>query len=392
MNVRKSIDYSAMVTSLDALMSAGLPQMELYREIGKFVSARPEKGAAVAAAEYLTNTYPDASGFSPRNLRRMREFYRAYENTPKTLTEAMTINWTQNIVILENCETAEERTWYIDAVRRFHWSKAELLRKIMEGTHKNGTPSFYSIESTEDEPFSHNIDTSSATTSKAGLQDKPHMEFSLDFVDKVCYTEENTTSKGSSGDAVAQDSQCYGTEGIGPANGVPSLLLLFRPKLLHRRVQTRSLLVHGGCGRPLGVADGAGPPGRSSLRKALRKGSRAGEPGMVSRLGKLPAQWIRLRHPLRGELGQPPGEACDGCPSAGGSHTFEKPEASGRVRQRRLERVRHGDDQSANADLCYRSLERIVSAYLDLAEERARRHIPMAMEDWAKAGHFPDGR
>lgn len=31
-----------------------------------------------------------------------------------------------------------------------------------------------------------------------------------------------------------------------------------------------------------------------------------------------------------------------------------------------------------------RSLERIVSAYLDLAEDRAERYIPMTMEDWAK--------
>lgn len=30
------------------------------------------------------------------------------------------------------------------------------------------------------------------------------------------------------------------------------------------------------------------------------------------------------------------------------------------------------------------SLERIVSAYLDLAEDRARRRIPMTMEDWAR--------
>ena len=30
------------------------------------------------------------------------------------------------------------------------------------------------------------------------------------------------------------------------------------------------------------------------------------------------------------------------------------------------------------------SLGRIVNAYLDLAEERARRKIPMTMEDWAK--------
>ncbi|GHU58856.1 hypothetical protein FACS189411_14920 [Bacteroidia bacterium] len=30
------------------------------------------------------------------------------------------------------------------------------------------------------------------------------------------------------------------------------------------------------------------------------------------------------------------------------------------------------------------SLGRIVNAYLDLAEDRAKRHIPMSMEDWAK--------
>ena len=31
-----------------------------------------------------------------------------------------------------------------------------------------------------------------------------------------------------------------------------------------------------------------------------------------------------------------------------------------------------------------KSLGRIVNAYLDLAEERAKRKIPMTMEDWAK--------
>ena len=34
-------------------MAAQLPQMELYCEIGRVVSGRSEKGAAVAAAEYL---------------------------------------------------------------------------------------------------------------------------------------------------------------------------------------------------------------------------------------------------------------------------------------------------------------------------------------------------
>lgn len=41
---------------------------------------------------------------------------------------------------------------------------------------------------------------------------------------------------------------------------------------------------------PLGVADGAGAVGRGGLRQALRQDSRSGEPGMVSRSGRLPAQ------------------------------------------------------------------------------------------------------
>ena len=68
MNVRKPIDYSAMFAALDSLMKASLPQMELYCEIGKLISARPEKGAAVAAAEYLGKAYPNASGSPVRSM------------------------------------------------------------------------------------------------------------------------------------------------------------------------------------------------------------------------------------------------------------------------------------------------------------------------------------
>lgn len=71
----QATDYSILFSELDTLMAAQLPQMELYREIGRVVSGRSEKGAAVAASEYLQDTYPATEGFSPRNLRRMRAFY-----------------------------------------------------------------------------------------------------------------------------------------------------------------------------------------------------------------------------------------------------------------------------------------------------------------------------
>ena len=89
MNTRKPTDYSAMYGMLDQLMAAGLPQMELYFEIGRAVCARPEKGAAVIAAEYLQANYPGDRGFSPRNLCRMREFHRTYANHPELLELAL---------------------------------------------------------------------------------------------------------------------------------------------------------------------------------------------------------------------------------------------------------------------------------------------------------------
>ena len=121
MNIRKPTDYSAMYAALDRLMAADLPQVKMYFEIGRAVSARAEKGAAVAASEYLQTAYPEASGFSPRNLRRMREFYRAYENAPELARQAMKIGWTQNVVILEADLALEERCWYLRAAGRLPW-------------------------------------------------------------------------------------------------------------------------------------------------------------------------------------------------------------------------------------------------------------------------------
>ena len=133
MNTRKPTDYSAMYGTLDQLMGAELPQMELYFEIGRAVCARPEKGAAVMAAEYLQANYPVDRGFSPRNLRRMREFYRAYADNPVLLALALKLGWTQNVAILEGCKGIQERAWYLRSTLEHRWTKAELLDQIQDG-------------------------------------------------------------------------------------------------------------------------------------------------------------------------------------------------------------------------------------------------------------------
>lgn len=135
MNVRKIIDYTDMYTRIDEAMQAELPAMARYFAIGQAVAERPEKGAAVAAAEYIQKNWPDAKGYSPRNLRRMRELYRVYGDCLEAITLAQQIGWTQNVVILEAELDLSLRLWYMRAVRQFGWSKLELIEMIENAAH-----------------------------------------------------------------------------------------------------------------------------------------------------------------------------------------------------------------------------------------------------------------
>lgn len=135
--IRKNIDYSEMYAELDMLMAKELHQMELYCGSGKAVCRRAEKGATVMASEYLNKQYPDVKGFSPRSLRRMRDFYHAYENHSALLSRAMKLGWIQNVVIMEADLTMDLREWYIKAAQQFGWSKNELIANIAANAHEN---------------------------------------------------------------------------------------------------------------------------------------------------------------------------------------------------------------------------------------------------------------
>ncbi len=87
------------------------------------------------AAEYISTNYPERTGFSPRNLRRMRDFFQMYKGCPDILKQAMRVGWTQNVVIMEADLEMDVRLWYLLAVQKFGWSKAELARQILSAAH-----------------------------------------------------------------------------------------------------------------------------------------------------------------------------------------------------------------------------------------------------------------
>ena len=113
MNVRKPVDYGTMYRELTAILAQNLPQMDEIHAIGRAINQRPEKGAAVAVTEFLQANFPDRTGFSPRNVRRMRVFYKTYENDQTLLRLAMKIGWTLNVLIMEAKLSRLQKRFYI---------------------------------------------------------------------------------------------------------------------------------------------------------------------------------------------------------------------------------------------------------------------------------------
>ncbi|MBR2894761.1 MAG: hypothetical protein IKC03_03755 [Oscillospiraceae bacterium] len=139
MNLRKYVDYSEMYAALDMAVTGEYDQMQMYLLIGQAVCARSEKWAAVAASEYLQSRYPNMSGFSPRSLRRMRNFYHVYAQDREVLKLAMQVGWTQNMVVLEAELTMQERVWYLKKIAELGWSRRVLAEKIRNAIYANKT-------------------------------------------------------------------------------------------------------------------------------------------------------------------------------------------------------------------------------------------------------------
>lgn len=126
--------------------------IQLYWDIGREVAIRQqEEGWGSAAIERLSRdlrgAFPDAQGFSPRNLWRMRALYLSYtrevapllphpevdgEILPQAVAE---IPWGHNIVLLEKLRSPAERLWYARKTVEHGWSRSVLLHQIETRLH-----------------------------------------------------------------------------------------------------------------------------------------------------------------------------------------------------------------------------------------------------------------
>ena len=90
---------------------------------------------------HWTNCKPalgKGSCFSPRNVRRMRDFYRTYENDQTLLRLAMKIGWTLNVVVMEAELTREQQIICFRRAATEKLSKKKLLEIILNKEFADG--------------------------------------------------------------------------------------------------------------------------------------------------------------------------------------------------------------------------------------------------------------
>ncbi len=109
--------------------------IELYWQLGEYIShkiaaATWGQRTVDTLAEYLHRRHPGRSGFSARNLWRMRQFFETYRGHPKLAALVRELSWTHNLLIMSRSKREEEREFYLRMCIRERWGKRELQRQL----------------------------------------------------------------------------------------------------------------------------------------------------------------------------------------------------------------------------------------------------------------------
>jgi predicted nuclease of restriction endonuclease-like (RecB) superfamily len=150
MSTPTSTDYGQLLGDIkqrirsaqyEALKAVNTALIALYWDIGRLICDRQQsagwgKSVVEQLAKDIQAEFPGISGFSARNVWRMRDFYLTYRDNQKLTPLVAEIGWTHNLVILEKCKDDLEREFYIRMTRKFGWTKNVLIHQIENQTYE----------------------------------------------------------------------------------------------------------------------------------------------------------------------------------------------------------------------------------------------------------------
>lgn len=133
-NVREEIRRA----QYKAALSVNKELIMLYYTIGKIINEYKSWGNKFIEnlATDIKMSFPDARGYSVRNLKYMSKFASTYADEEFVQTVSAQIPWSHNIAILDKVKDADVREWYIRKTAENGWSHSVLIHQIESGLYE----------------------------------------------------------------------------------------------------------------------------------------------------------------------------------------------------------------------------------------------------------------
>ena len=130
----KSAQYKAVV-------SVNRELIMLYYNIGKIINEHKTWGNKFIEnlAADIRISFPDAKGYSIRNLKYMSKFAAEYPDEEFVQTVSAQIPWSHNCAILDKGKEFSKREWYIRKTCENGWSHSVLIHQIESGLYERQT-------------------------------------------------------------------------------------------------------------------------------------------------------------------------------------------------------------------------------------------------------------
>ena len=104
----------------------------LYYDIGSAINEHKTWGNKFIEnlATDIRLAFPEAKGYSVRNLKYMAKFAATYPDREFVQTVSAQIPWSHNVAIMDKGKTEEQREWYIRKTAENGWSHSVLIHQI----------------------------------------------------------------------------------------------------------------------------------------------------------------------------------------------------------------------------------------------------------------------
>lgn len=119
-------------TQVEIFQNANKSLLKLYYNLGKILDENSTWGNKFIdeIAVDLKVSFPNIKGFSVRNLKNMRKYYKECSANQFVQTASAQIPWSHNILILDKIKCDEERIWYMSETLKNGWSYDVLASQI----------------------------------------------------------------------------------------------------------------------------------------------------------------------------------------------------------------------------------------------------------------------